>query len=115
MFAFEALGVPLSFDKAAVTGVRGGTSRSVIMAKDICSGHKEKTLALLWSIMFHWQMPTLVDGDRLRKEAAIIRRCYAKANAIVSALEREQADTPTAAAPTPTASLSAVCFRFHAT
>ena len=57
-------------------------------------GHKEKTLALLWSIMFHWHMPKLVDAKRLAREAAIIRKCFAKADAALTALELELVASP---------------------
>ena len=96
IFAFEAIGVPLTVEKAAVTGVKGSTSRCTITAKDICNGHKEKTLALLWSIMVHWQTPKLIDIARLNKEIRSIRLCYPKCNAILTALETEMALTPMA-------------------
>ena len=96
---FESLGVPLSFDKAAVTGVRGSSGSSTITAKDICAGHRDKTTALRWSIMSHWQLPTLIDSGRLTREARIIRTVYGRCNDTLAALEREigAAGTPPAA------------------
>jgi len=79
------------------SGVRGAKGSTVITAKDISAGHKEKTLALLWSVMFHWHMPTLIDVARLGREVNLLRRCYAKVEAAVAALEAAMPVTPDAA------------------
>jgi hypothetical protein len=75
-------------------GVRGARGSTVITAKDICTGHKEKTLALLWSVMFHWHIPSMVDAPRLGRETTLLRRCYAKVEAALAALEGTLPPTP---------------------
>ena len=37
-------------------------------ARQIVDGHRERTIALLWHMMTHWNIPVLVDEPRLRKE-----------------------------------------------
>ncbi|KAK3240251.1 hypothetical protein CYMTET_49902, partial [Cymbomonas tetramitiformis] len=39
-------------------------------AADLVSGHREKTLGILWKMMWHWQLPQLLDLDELRAEIA---------------------------------------------
>ena len=87
------MGVPLSADKTAVQGVKGASSVNIITAKDISNGHCEKTLALLWAIMFHCKMPSLVNVPRLRKEISVLRACYAKVDDIMARLQAEDADS----------------------
>lgn len=49
----------------------------------------QKTLALLWSILFHCKMPTLVDVNKLKKEVATLRACYPKVEETMARLGRE--------------------------
>jgi hypothetical protein len=80
-----------------VSGVRGARCATAITAKDVCAGHKEKTQALLWSIMYHWQMPTLIDVPRLNRETTLLRRCYARCEQTLAMLEGTLPTTPAAA------------------
>ena len=45
-----------------------------ITAKDLVDGHREKTLALLWSIIFGFQLSAILDADKLREEILHLRR-----------------------------------------
>ena len=45
-----------------------------ITAKDIVNGHREKTLSLLWSIIFGFQLSVILDADKLREEILHLRR-----------------------------------------
>ncbi|UIZ25967.1 hypothetical protein KXD40_006074 [Peronospora effusa] len=38
------------------------------LAKDIVNGHREKTLALLWKLVSYFQLQSLVDAKRMRRE-----------------------------------------------
>ena len=49
------------------------TDRKQITAKDIVGGHRQRTLALLWKIISHWQIPALVDVAELKLEIQRIR------------------------------------------
>eukprot|EP00897_Mesotaenium_endlicherianum_P006778 jgi/Mesen1/6128/ME000313S05251 len=58
----------------AETGMRvtapGGAP---LAAAHIVDGNRELTLALLWHIIAHWQLPALVDSGHLRAEIARLR------------------------------------------
>ncbi|KAG7164725.1 Abnormal spindle-like microcephaly-associated protein-like, partial [Homarus americanus] len=43
-------------------------------SKDIVDGHREQTLALLWTIIFKFQVSLMVSEDRLREEIAYLHR-----------------------------------------
>ena len=45
-----------------------------ITSKDLVEGHREKTLSLLWSIIFGFQMTAILDGEKLRLEILHLRR-----------------------------------------
>ena len=45
-----------------------------ITAKDIVDGHREKTLSLLWSIIFGFQLSVILDAGKLREEILHLRR-----------------------------------------
>ena len=45
-----------------------------ISAKDIVDGHREKTLSLLWSIIFGFQLNEILDEDKLRCEILHLRK-----------------------------------------
>ena len=44
-----------------------------ISNKDIAIGHKEKTLSLIWALIFHFRVAIKLDDSLLRKEIAFIR------------------------------------------
>ncbi|CAH1270995.1 ASPM [Branchiostoma lanceolatum] len=52
------------------TGLRGGK----IEARDIVDGRQEKTLALLWKLIFHFQVCVEVEQLQLQKEVTLLRR-----------------------------------------
>jgi len=45
-----------------------------ITSKDIVNGHREKTLTLLWSIIYGFQLSAILDADKLREEILHLRR-----------------------------------------
>ena len=45
-----------------------------IGAKDLVDGHREKTLALLWSLIFGFQLTTLIDVTGLREEIVHLKK-----------------------------------------
>merc|ERR1719233_141726 len=45
-----------------------------IAAKDIVDGHREKTLTLLWTIIFGYQLNTVLDLQKLREEISHLKR-----------------------------------------
>ncbi|XP_037105159.1 abnormal spindle-like microcephaly-associated protein [Syngnathus acus] len=47
---------------------------SIISCKDIVDGHREKTLSLLWKIIFSFQVELILDEHQLREEIAFLRR-----------------------------------------
>jgi abnormal spindle-like microcephaly-associated protein len=47
---------------------------SNILAKDLVDGHREKTLTLLWSLIFGFQLSALIDVARLREEVVHLRK-----------------------------------------
>ncbi|XP_061739795.1 abnormal spindle-like microcephaly-associated protein isoform X2 [Nerophis ophidion] len=46
----------------------------VIDSRDIVDGHREKTLSLLWKIIFSYQVEVILDDDLMREEIAFLRR-----------------------------------------
>ncbi len=98
MEGFESMGLRLGSDKAAVAGVKGASGVSTIAPKDVANGHKEKTLALLWAVMFQWQVPSLVNVQRLQRETTLIQKSHAKCAALLAEARASGLVTPTAAA-----------------
>uniref|UniRef100_A0A3Q2P7P5 Abnormal spindle microtubule assembly n=1 Tax=Fundulus heteroclitus TaxID=8078 RepID=A0A3Q2P7P5_FUNHE len=47
-------------------------SGSIIDSRDIADGHREKTLSLLWKIIFAFQV--ILDEDQLREEVVFLKR-----------------------------------------
>jgi abnormal spindle-like microcephaly-associated protein len=45
-----------------------------VTSKDLVDGHREKTLALLWSLIFGFQLTTLLDVKMLRQEVAHLKK-----------------------------------------
>ncbi|KAJ7339429.1 hypothetical protein OS493_005827 [Desmophyllum pertusum] len=48
----------------------GGVNGGVIDARHVVDGHREKTLALLWQIIFHFQVNVLLSEKLLKEEIA---------------------------------------------
>ncbi|XP_035996706.1 abnormal spindle-like microcephaly-associated protein isoform X3 [Fundulus heteroclitus] len=49
-------------------------SGSMIDSRDIADGHREKTLSLLWKIIFAFQVEVILDEDQLREEVVFLKR-----------------------------------------
>ncbi|KAM4738484.1 abnormal spindle-like microcephaly-associated protein isoform 2-T2 [Anableps anableps] len=49
-------------------------SGSIIDSRDIVDGHREKTLSLLWKIIFAFQVEVILDEAQLREEVDFLRR-----------------------------------------
>ncbi|XP_071388056.1 abnormal spindle-like microcephaly-associated protein [Centroberyx affinis] len=47
---------------------------SVIDSRDIVDGHREKTLSLLWKIIFAFQVEVILDEEQLREEIGFLKR-----------------------------------------
>ncbi|XP_077573227.1 abnormal spindle-like microcephaly-associated protein homolog isoform X4 [Stigmatopora nigra] len=47
---------------------------SIIDSRDIVDGHREKTLSLLWKIIFSFQVEVILDEDHLREEIIFLKR-----------------------------------------
>nr|XP_057929820.1 abnormal spindle-like microcephaly-associated protein [Doryrhamphus excisus] len=45
-----------------------------IESRDIVDGHRERTLSLLWKIIFSHQVEVILDEDQLREEIGFLRR-----------------------------------------
>ena len=57
---------------------RGGADiRKEITAKDLVDGHREKTLELLWSIIFGYQLAAILDLDKIKEEIIHLKRSLA--------------------------------------
>lgn len=60
---------------AALSGVQGlGNVVRNVSASDIVDGYREKTIALLWSLVGRWGLASLVDWDDVRNETRRLRR-----------------------------------------
>ena len=54
---------------------RGGAEiRAEISAKDLVDGHREKTLELLWSIIFGYQLAAILDLAKIKEEIIHLKR-----------------------------------------
>ncbi|TDH73708.1 hypothetical protein CCR75_008709 [Bremia lactucae] len=63
-----------------------------MLAKTIVSGHREKTLALLWTLISSFQLQSLVDASRMRQEiATVIKRMSFHAK---ECFDRQQEQAP---------------------
>ncbi|KAM4574590.1 abnormal spindle-like microcephaly-associated protein [Fundulus diaphanus] len=49
-------------------------SGSIIDSRDIADGHREKTLSLLWKIIFAFQVEVILDEGQLREEVVFLKR-----------------------------------------
>uniref|UniRef100_A0A4W5RMW7 Assembly factor for spindle microtubules n=1 Tax=Hucho hucho TaxID=62062 RepID=A0A4W5RMW7_9TELE len=49
---------------------------AVIDSRDIVDGHREKTLSLLWKIIFTFQVEVLLDEDQLREEISFLKHTW---------------------------------------
>ncbi|MGH0160863.1 UNVERIFIED_CONTAM: hypothetical protein FKN15_072276 [Acipenser sinensis] len=49
---------------------------SKIDSRDIVDGHREKTLTLLWRIIFTFQIEILLDEEQLREEISFLKRAW---------------------------------------
>nr|XP_020442858.1 abnormal spindle-like microcephaly-associated protein [Monopterus albus] len=47
---------------------------STIDSRDIVDGHREKTLSLLWKIIFAFHVEVILDEDQLREETGFLKR-----------------------------------------
>jgi len=63
----------------ALTALRKGGAeiRKDIVGKDLVDGHREKTLELLWSIIFGYQLATILNLDNIREEIDHLRSSLA--------------------------------------
>ena len=60
---------------SALRGIRGvGQIAENLSAEDIVDGHREKTVALLWSLVGKWGLDALVDFEALSKETRRLSR-----------------------------------------
>ena len=80
----------LAFKTLAQHGLDlGTTDAGKFTARDIVDGHREKTLAMLWSLIFNFQVDMLLSEDQLKDEIRILRsHLYFKAQ-----LQLLEADT----------------------
>ncbi|KAA8589418.1 hypothetical protein FQN60_012783 [Etheostoma spectabile] len=47
---------------------------SIIDSRDIVDGHREKTLSLLWKIIFAFHVEVILDEDQLREEIGFLKK-----------------------------------------
>ena len=65
-------------DKALAALRNGGAEiRKEITGKDLVDGHREKTLELLWSVIFGYQLAAILNLDNIREEIDHLRRSLA--------------------------------------
>ncbi|KAM3876201.1 abnormal spindle-like microcephaly-associated protein [Diretmus argenteus] len=57
---------------------------SVIDSRDIVDGHREKTLSLLWKIIFAFQVEVVLDEEQLREEIGFLRRTFRTKRSLAS-------------------------------
>ncbi|TYZ66088.1 hypothetical protein PybrP1_003797 [[Pythium] brassicae (nom. inval.)] len=62
--------------RSAFASLQGQADEKLVetLAKDIVDGHREKTLALLWTLISCFQLRSLVDTDAVRREIACIQQ-----------------------------------------
>ena len=63
----------------ALTALRQGGAeiRKEIIAKDLVDGHREKTLEILWAIIFGYQLAAILDLNNIREEINHLKRSLA--------------------------------------
>uniref|UniRef100_H3D460 Assembly factor for spindle microtubules n=1 Tax=Tetraodon nigroviridis TaxID=99883 RepID=H3D460_TETNG len=49
-------------------------SGNIIDSRDVVDGHREKTLSLLWKIIFAFQVEVILDENQLREEIGFLKR-----------------------------------------
>ncbi|GLD49535.1 abnormal spindle-like microcephaly-associated protein [Lates japonicus] len=57
---------------------------STIDSRDIVDGHREKTLSLLWKIIFVFHVEVILDEDQLREEIGFLKRTLRTKRRLVS-------------------------------
>uniref|UniRef100_A0A3B4V032 Assembly factor for spindle microtubules n=1 Tax=Seriola dumerili TaxID=41447 RepID=A0A3B4V032_SERDU len=57
---------------------------STIDSRDIVDGHREKTLSLLWKIIFTFHVEVILDEDQLREEIGFLKRTLRTKRKLVS-------------------------------
>ncbi|XP_040896643.1 abnormal spindle-like microcephaly-associated protein isoform X2 [Toxotes jaculatrix] len=57
---------------------------STIDSRDIVDGHREKTLSLLWKIIFAFHVEVILDEDQLREEIGFLKRTLSTKRRLVS-------------------------------
>ncbi|KAG5275923.1 hypothetical protein AALO_G00126000 [Alosa alosa] len=69
--------VDLAFQVLRERGVDLKDERgTAIESRDIVDGHREKTLNLLWKIIFAFQVEVLLDEEQLKEEISFLRRTW---------------------------------------
>ncbi|XP_050415465.2 abnormal spindle-like microcephaly-associated protein homolog [Patella vulgata] len=66
--------VEVVFKELTKRGLDVSLLETKLNARDIVDGHKEKTLSLLWHIIFHFQVDVLIDIEQLKSEIAILEK-----------------------------------------
>jgi len=61
--------------KALAKSEAGMPPHHTITSKDIVNGHMEKTLGLLWHLIFGFQLGQILHEDRLSKEIQFLEKC----------------------------------------
>ncbi|XP_069376833.1 abnormal spindle-like microcephaly-associated protein [Paralichthys olivaceus] len=57
---------------------------SIIDSRDVVDGHREKTLGLLWKIIFAFHVEVILDEEQLRDEIGFLRRALRTKRRLVS-------------------------------
>ena len=60
--------------KTLAASKAGMPPNMVITARDLVDGHMEKTLALMWHLIFGFQLGQILDEERLSKEIAFLEK-----------------------------------------
>ncbi|KAM9326862.1 abnormal spindle-like microcephaly-associated protein [Gastrophryne carolinensis] len=69
--------VEVALHVLAERGVKIQDERGVsVTSKDIVDRHRERTLALLWNIVFSFQVEVLLNIDHLKEEIKFLKRSY---------------------------------------
>ncbi|TRY96933.1 hypothetical protein DNTS_014281 [Danionella cerebrum] len=59
---------------------------TIIDSRDIVDGHREKTLSLLWKIIFAFQVEVLLNEDQLKEEIGFLRKSWRTKQKLASIL-----------------------------
>ncbi|KAI9917329.1 hypothetical protein PsorP6_013191 [Peronosclerospora sorghi] len=79
---------------AGFAGLRASVDKKMVaqLAKEIVNGNREHTLALLWKVMSHFQLPSLVNVETMQREiATVVKRMSFRAKEFFDA---QQATSP---------------------